>query len=80
MVSSVLQSIPQMANVAALLFFVIAMFALIGNQLFMGLFANRCFSTITGAEFDSLELQFFVLFYFIYLLHCFADLSIFAHC
>jgi hypothetical protein len=63
MVSSVLQSIPQMANVAALLFFVIAMFALIGNQLFMGLFANRCFSTITGAKFDSFELLFFCSFF-----------------
>ena len=49
MVSAVLGAIPQMANVAALLFFLLAMFALIGNQLFMNLFNNRCFSTVTGS-------------------------------
>lgn len=50
MVTAVLGALPQMANVAALLFFVLAMFALIGNQLFIGLFSNRCFSTITGTQ------------------------------
>jgi hypothetical protein len=51
MVSSLLAAIPPMASVSALLFFIIGMYALIGNQLFMGIFSNRCFSTITGAAF-----------------------------
>jgi hypothetical protein len=56
MVVALLQSLPQLLNVMALLFFLICVFALVGLQLFQGRFRQHCSVESSGAITDRLGL------------------------
>jgi hypothetical protein len=53
MLSALFQSLPQLATVAMLLFFILFFFAVVGLQLFYGKFTNRCVDLNTGPSFTS---------------------------
>jgi hypothetical protein len=50
MIVSLWTALPQLINVMGLLFLMMFLFALVGRQLFAGMFRNRCFWIATGFQ------------------------------
>jgi len=55
-VSALISSLPHLRDVAALAFFLISLFGILGVQLYGGKFGNRCVDTVTGLISDSSSL------------------------